>query len=237
MCGRCITLTYDEVADVIRQIEVGIPIGIEPDWPAQYPQAYPKSVVPLILNGEGGGSLGGATAARSLGGTAAPGATAAGSPGALEGAEPDTPVQLQLFVGEKTWGFEESWKNGVVFNTRIESADKPLWHESLSQRRCVICARGFFETHATETVPSAKTGRMIKAQYEFKVPDQSVLLIGGIWRDDRFSMVTTEANADMAPIHHRMPLVLRQSELPLWFGPNYLSLADRSSIPLVARRA
>ncbi len=237
MCGRCITLTYDEVADVIRQIEVGIPIGIEPDWPAQYPQAYPKSVVPLILNGEGAGSLGGATAARSLGGTTAPGATAAGSPGALEGAEPDTPVQLQLFVGEKTWGFEESWKNGVVFNTRIESADKPLWRESLSQRRCVICARGFFETHATETVPSAKTGRMIKAQYEFKVPDQSVLLIGGIWRDDRFSMVTTEANADMAPIHHRMPLVLRQSELPLWFGPNYLSLADRSSIPLVARRA
>lgn len=217
MCGRCITLTYDEVADVVRQIEVGIPIGVEPDWPAQYPQAYPKSVVPLILNGAG-------VAAAAAPVVAAPEMAAA-------------PGQLQLFVGEKSWGFEESWKNGVVFNTRIESADKPMWRESLSQRRCVICARGFFETHATETVPSAKTGRMIKAQYEFEVPDQSVMLIGGIWRDDRFSMVTTEANADMAPIHHRMPLILRQSELPLWFGPNYLSLADRSAIPLVAHRA
>lgn len=203
MCGRCITLTYDEVMDVIHQIEVGVPVQVEPDWPAQYPQAYPKSRVPLILNE----------------------------------AAYRTGQQLQLFAEEKTWGFEESWKSGVVFNTRIESADKPMWRESLKQRRCVICARGFFETHATETVPSPKTGRMIKAQYEFSVPDQSILFIGGIWKEDRFSMVTTQANADMARIHHRMPLVLRPAELPCWFGPEYLSLADRSAIPLIAQRA
>ena len=50
-------------------------------------------------------------------------------------------------------------------------------------------------------------------------------------------MVTTQANADMARIHHRMPLVLRPAELPCWFGPEYLSLADRSAIPLIAQRA
>lgn len=48
-------------------------------------------------------------------------------------------------------------------------------------------------------------------------------------------MVTTEANTDMAPIHHRMPLIVRQEELPLWFGPNYQQLADRSEIRLEAR--
>lgn len=45
-------------------------------------------------------------------------------------------------------------------------------------------------------------------------------------------MVTTEANEDMTPIHHRMPLVVRQEELPLWLGPGYQELADRSSIKL-----
>lgn len=37
-------------------------------------------------------------------------------------------------------------------------------------------------------------------------------------------MVTTEANADMSPIHHRMPLIVQQDELPLWFGSDYQKL-------------
>ena len=57
-------------------------------------------------------------------------------------------------------------------------------------------------------------------------------MIGGIWRGESFSMVTTEANEVMALIHHRMPLVVRQEELPLWLGPGYQELADRSSIKL-----
>ena len=56
-------------------------------------------------------------------------------------------------------------------------------------------------------------------------------------KGDAFSMVTTDANADMAPIHHRMPLIVRQEELPLWLGPDFMELADRSSIHLEARPA
>jgi len=52
-----------------------------------------------------------------------------------------------------------------------------------------------------------------------------------------FSMVMTDANADMAPIHHRMPLIVHQEELPLWFGPDYQQLTDRSEIRLEARPA
>lgn len=50
-------------------------------------------------------------------------------------------------------------------------------------------------------------------------------------------MVTTEANTDVAPIDHRMPLIVRQEELPLWFGPDYQQLADRSKIRLEAQPA
>ena len=95
----------------------------------------------------------------------------------------------------------------------------------------------FFETHREETYPSPKTGKPIKRQYEFRVPEQDIIFIGCTWRGSTFSMVTTDANADMAPIHHRMPLIVRQEELPLWFGPKYQQLADRFKIRLQAQPA
>lgn len=208
MCGRCVIFTYDEVLDIIMEIEVGVPFNFVPDWPAQRPQAFPNSAVPLIIP-------------------------------KFDTAQTQ---EASLFDGvlearNMLWGFEESWRPGVVFNTRIESATKPTWRDSMEHRRCIIPVSSFYETHKDETHASPKTGKPIKRQYEFRVPGEGVVLIGATWRGDRFSMVTTEANADMAPIHHRMPLIVRREELPLWFSPEYRKLADRSSIKLEAEPA
>ncbi|WP_172135272.1 SOS response-associated peptidase family protein [Adlercreutzia sp. ZJ473] len=207
MCGRYVIFTFDEVLEVIREIEVGAPFNFEPDWPARRVQAYPNSAAPLIVPRFD---------------------TAIGM------------VELQsgsLCAREMGWGFEEPWRPGVIFNTRIESAMRPTWRDSMEHRRCVIPVASFYETHRSETHASPKTGKPVKRQYEFRVPGKDVVLIGCTWKGDRFSMVTTEANADMAPVHHRMPLVVRQEELPLWFGPDYRRLADRSSIRLEAEPA
>lgn len=202
MCGKCIIFTYDEVLDIVQRIEIGTPFNYEPDWPARMPEAYPKTVAPLIVPRFDTADVAGFVGVGSLG------------------------------VSELSWGFEESWKPGVVFNTRIESAAKPMWRDSMEHRRCIIPVSAFFETHREETYPSPKTGKPVKRKYEFRVPGQDVILIGCTWRGDSFSMVTTEANADMEPVHHRMPLVLRREELPIWFGSRYRELADRSSIRL-----
>lgn len=207
MCKRCIIFTYDEVLDIVMKLEVGAPLNFNPDWPVRTTEAYPKSVAPLIVPKFD---------------------TAASAPTFTPGS---------LGVQELSWGFEESWKPGVVFNTRIESAAKPTWQESMQHRRCILPVPAFFETHREETYPSPKTGKLIKRQYEFRVPGQDIIFIGCTWRENTFSMVTTNANTDMAPIHHRMPLIVRQEELPLWFGPNYQQLANRSEIRLKARPA
>lgn len=207
MCKRCIIFTYDEVLDIVMKLEVGAPLNFNPDWPVRTTEAYPKSVAPLIV----------------------PKFDAAASAPAF------TPESLE--VRELSWGFEESWKPGVVFNTRIESATKPTWQESMLHRRCILPVPAFFETHREETYPSPKTGKPIKRQYEFRIPEQDIIFIGCTWREDTFSMVTTNANADMAPIHHRMPLIVRQEELSLWFGPDYQQLAGRSKIRLKAQPA
>lgn len=221
MCKRCIILTYDEVLDIVHRIEVGAPLNFNPDWPVRTTEAYPKSVAPLIVP-------------KFDTATAVPTSSLATKPfSSSSSLLTFTPGSLG--VRELSWGFEESWKPGVVFNTRIESATKPMWRESMEHRRCILPVLAFFETHREETYPSPKTGKLIKRQYEFRIPGQEVVFIGCIWREDTFSMVTTDANADMAPIHHRMPLIVRQKELPLWFGPDYQQLANRSEIRLESR--
>ena len=221
MCKRCIILTYDEVLDIVHRIEVGASLNFNPDWPVRTTETYPKSVAPLIVP-------------KFDTATTVPTSILATESFSSSSSLP-TFTPGSLGVRELSWGFEESWKPGVVFNTRIESATKPIWRESIEHRRCILPVLAFFETHREETYPSPKTGKLIKRQYEFRIPGQEIIFIGCIWREDTFSMVTTDANADMAPIHHRMPLIVRQKELPLWFGPDYQQLANRSEIRLESR--
>ncbi len=57
-------------------------------------------------------------------------------------------------------------------------------------------------------------------------------MIAGIYKKDQFSMVTTEPNSIMAPIHNRMPLIITPSELRQWLFQNFTSLVNRKNIPL-----
>ena len=140
-----------------------------------------------------------------------------------------------LECADLTWGYSSQWNPRPMFNTRIESADKPIWRASIEHERCIIACRQFYESSGTETRVSERTGRTIKQQYVFTIPDMPVIFIGGIHREREYSMVTTRANAAMAPVHPRMPLILHPTELVTWLGPDYMRLADRSAVPLTAR--
>ena len=49
MCGRFVSLSWDEVLGVIQSIQMDTPFNADPDWPARRPDAYPKSIVPIIV--------------------------------------------------------------------------------------------------------------------------------------------------------------------------------------------
>lgn len=136
-----------------------------------------------------------------------------------------------------TWGFLAPWGNRLIFNTRIESAlgGVQMWQDALRDGRCVVPVATFFEPHGSETERNLRTGRQAKRQYEFASPIGEPLLLAGIQHKDRLSIVTTEPNAHVSPIHPRMPLVLRFDEVFTWFDGDFASLADRSAIPLQAR--
>ena len=197
MCGRFVMLTYDEVIDVIRSIEMDAPYHIESDWPARRPSAYPGSIVPVIT--ENGGIL--------------------------------KPQNLK-------WGFETDWQKSLVFNTRLETAlgsNPGMWKGPISEGRCVVATAGFFEPHATETIRSPRSGRQIKRQYLFDAKDDSPTLLAAVRDADAFSIVTTEPNRIVAPIHKRMPIVLRREDVPIWMNGDFASLADRNAIDLTVQ--
>lgn len=141
-----------------------------------------------------------------------------------------------LGIAEATWGFVPEWSAKPVFNTRIESMleGSPMWRGATENGRCVIPAASFFEPHATETAPSPRTGRPMKRPYRFASLDGTPLLMAGVQAAGRCSVVTCEPNRWVAPIHNRMPLLLRFEEVGTWLSPNWPTLADRSAIQLRA---
>lgn len=147
------------------------------------------------------------------------------------------PVDGQLKINELVWGFPLDGGKKTVFNTRIESAldGSRMWLGPLRDGRCLLPVASFFEPHATETSVSPRTGRPIKRQYEFANESGMPLLLASVHDGTHLSVVTSEPNASVAPIHPRMPLVLRFEEVETWLYGDYATLADRSGIPLAAR--
>ena len=139
----------------------------------------------------------------------------------------------ELEVRTLSWGFDAppTARTKLVFNTRIETAlpqmraGRGMWANALAQGRCLVPARSFYESWTREP---PRRG----AQVRFRLPGRQVFLLAGICERDRFSVVTTEPNADVAPMHSRMPLVLGPGESSVWLGPQFAQLADRSGIRL-----
>ena len=116
-----------------------------------------------------------------------------------------------------------------------------MWAGPISRGRCVVPARGFFETHATDTVRSPKTGRNIKRRYRFGAENEVPLLLAGVRDETCFSVVTTSPNAVVLPVHDRMPLVLSPQEAVWWlrvpwgdFANGWHRLANRGDVALTS---
>ncbi len=118
------------------------------------------------------------------------------------------------------WGLIPSWtKEGVnppmLNNARAETIkEKPSFRSAYKKRRCIIPASGFYEW---------QTEGATKQPYYFHSTDGSMLPFAGIWEMwhdiESCSIVTTDANGVMAPIHHRMPVILGANDYDLWLNP------------------
>lgn len=129
------------------------------------------------------------------------------------------------------WGFPGFQGKQVIFNARSESAlEKKTFKEGTEHRRIVVPATRFYEWNRN------------KEKNTFYREGQPVLFMAGIYSryqdEDRFVILTTQANASMKPVHDRMPLILEKSEIIPWIFDRGKTEAFLHKVPcLLARSA
>jgi putative SOS response-associated peptidase YedK len=129
------------------------------------------------------------------------------------------------------WGLIPSWSKGPdnrysMINARAETvASKPAYRSAFRRRRCVIPAEGFYEWQAPASSPG-KAG--VKQPYFIQRRDAAVILLAGLWEVWRpadgepvqsCTIIVTDANSAIAPIHDRMPVVIEPTAVDAWLDP------------------
>lgn len=115
------------------------------------------------------------------------------------------------------WGLIPAWAKNYkidhgMINARSESlTSKPSFKDSFKNSRCLIPATGFYEWQ--------KTGK-ISTPYLFQLKDQSLFSFAGLYDNSTYTIITTSPNSLVEPIHHRMPVILSQSDESTWLDPS-----------------
>ena len=124
------------------------------------------------------------------------------------------------------WGMIPSWaqQRNVgqrLINARAESLlDKPAFRRPLRKQRCLIVASGFYEWE--------RIGK-VRQPFLFSHQQQDVFFIAGLWDQwtaspqeviESCTIITTEANTIVSPIHDRMPTILSLEQACAWLDPN-----------------
>ncbi len=136
------------------------------------------------------------------------------------------------------WGLVPSWaKDPAVgrklINARAETlAQKPSFREAFQRRRCLIPADGFYEWRGAK-------GR--REAVRFRLRSGEPFGFAGLYETwasaagetlRTCTIVTTEPNALVAPVHDRMPVILSGEAIALWLDPD---LSDPARLlPLLA---
>lgn len=125
------------------------------------------------------------------------------------------------------WGLIPFWAKDAkfgskMFNARCETlAEKPSFKTQLKEKRCLVIADGFYEWAEVE-------GRKARVPIRFVLKDREPFAFAGLWdkwKDPKggeietFTIITTDANDLIGPMHDRMPVILSREEEKAWLDP------------------
>jgi putative SOS response-associated peptidase YedK len=131
----------------------------------------------------------------------------------------DAPDRIDLLE----WGLLPRWVDDPEsfshpINARAETvAEKPVFREAFEQRRCLVLADGFYEWKETPTG---------KQPYRVERADGEPFAMAGLWERwegdgtsrETVTVVTTEPNAVVEPLHHRMAVLLEEGGTETWLS-------------------
>lgn len=130
------------------------------------------------------------------------------------------------------WGLIPHWAKDPKairqpINARSETAaTSPMFRDALRARRCLVPADAFYEW-AAEDEGEGTGSRPAKQPWAIARADGKPMAFAGLWEGWRapdgeairtYTLLTTEANAQLRPLHERMTVVLEEADWPLWLG-------------------
>jgi len=129
----------------------------------------------------------------------------------------DGHAQLRL----AQWGFVRSWAKRLPktrpINARAETvATSGMFRRALQAQRCLVPADGFYEW---------KGAKPPKQPYYIRRRDGTPFVFAGLWSRwrapgaepvDTYTILTTQANELMSPIHTRMPVIVPPDRYRDW---------------------
>ena len=157
-------------------------------------------------------------------------------------------------LGMLRWGLIPGWAADPaighrLINARAETASsKPSFRGAFRSRRCLIPASGFYEWQRAGAV---------RRPYLIGRGDGRLLAFAGLWERwtvrrgatlggslaahepgdviETCTILTTSANETVAPVHHRMPVILPPEAFEPWLGGEHLPLGPCAAELLAAR--
>lgn len=134
------------------------------------------------------------------------------------------------------WGLIPPWADDPKIGNRLINAraetvfEKPSFKQAARSRRCLILADGFYEWQRRD-------GH--KVPHFIRLRSGCPFGFAGLWEAwhspggetiKSCTIVTTEANGGLKPIHDRMPVIVGKHDQPDWLSP---TLGDRARLEAV----
>ena len=133
------------------------------------------------------------------------------------------------------WGLIPTWAKDEkmsysTFNARADGIEsKPAFRGAWrAGRRCLVVTDGFYEWRKSDKQPFA-IGRVAG----------KLTVMAGLWEEwtspakERIrscTVITTEPNESLIPIHNRMPVILAEADWPAWLGETPAGAADLKAL-------
>ncbi len=130
------------------------------------------------------------------------------------------------------WAKDESIGNKLI-NARAETlTEKPSFREAFARRRCIIPVSGFYEW--------MRAAKGAKQPFYFYLKEKEVFGFAGLWEEwldketgeltETCTIITTEANEVLKPVHDRMPIILKSDYYEEWLNPKIKDTAKLQNL-------
>jgi putative SOS response-associated peptidase YedK len=138
------------------------------------------------------------------------------------------------------WGLVSFWAKDAkigysTINARAEEAEtKPAFRDALRKRRCLVPADAFYEWQKREASS--------KQPFAIALKDGEPFAFAGLWESWRrkdaepiesFTILTTDANEVLEPIHDRMPVILEPKDYRRWMEATGPANIERLPVDLM----